>query len=736
MELSKLLISNYLPYAKATIISRAIPSIDGLKPVQRRLLYTMLKLGLLNGSKIKSQKINGATMSLHPHGDSSIYEAMVLLSSGYEGMNVPFVESKGSFGKKYSRDIVCAAPRYTEAKLATICKELFDGIDENAVEFIDNYDKSEKEPTLFPTKFPNILVNNSAGVAVGTSSYVPTFSLKNTCLATIGVVNGSITTTEQLAEVLGAPEFTTGGFVHASKKSLEKLCATGKGSFVISGKVEVYNDRIVITEIPYSTTAEDIMDAIDKNMKEKKLKGIRDVRDEIGLGGLRLVVEVKSGYNSREVLQELCRLTPLRTSISFRTRVIIENRCKEVNLLELLNYWVSFRKQCIQNIYTYRLNKQQEQENLLSTWEKIKHDIPGVVQMISKNTDAVAKQNLISNYGLNEIQAEYLMDMKIRSITIDKANASLKKLEDIRESIKYSKSVLSADTNKNAIIIQELQDIIKNYAHDNLTATAPELTEEDKKVPEVKVSDEEVTVVLTKEGYLRRLTAIKDIMGKFVSKTGDPEIRRWAIKNNEHILVFDRFGVVHKILVDSIDSSNKAQLTDRLIDLAGIEKIEDIVWIDACGDYSGYFNIIFNTGRGQRVYYSKASGNRAQYKGCFDEVKPGFFWTTTENKFFMITHRQKASYCDISELGMMSNRAAFKVARLASGDAFVKLQPAKDVPNIGLINLDKYNKDYTVSIGNDILVYDEEQVNEARKTMEQELEKFKQSETETETTAE
>ena len=725
MELSKLLISNYLPYCKATIVSRAIPSIDGLKPVQRRLLYTMYKLGLIKGNKIKSQKINGATMSLHPHGDSSIYEAMVLISSGYEGMNVPFVESKGSFGKKYSKDLVYAAPRYTEAKLAPICKELFEGINDDAIEFIDNFDGTEKEPTLLPTKFPNILVNNSAGVAVGTSSYIPTFSLKNTCLATIGILEGSIKTPAELAKVLGAPEFTTGGFVHASEKSLEKLCTTGKGSFVISGKVEVYNDKIIVTEVPYSTTAEDIMEAIDKNMKEKKLRGIRDVKDEIGLEGLRIVIEIKGGYNSREVLQELCRLTPLRTSISFRTRVIVENRCRELNLMELLDYWIKFRLVCIQNIYTNKLNRQTKQEHLLSTWEKIKHDIIGVVQMVSKNTDEVAKQKLISTYGLDDEQAEYLMDMKIRSITIDKANESLKKLVDIRNDIKYSKSVIDTDKIKKEIIINDLKEILDNYAHDNLTTLAPEIKEEDNKAPEIKISDEEVTVVLTKDGYLRRLTAIKDIMGKFVSKSGDPEIKRWNIKNNEHILVFDRFGVVHKILVDSIDSSSKSQLTDRLIDLAGIEKIEDIVWIDACGDYSGYFNIIFTTGRGQRVYYSKARGNRAQYKGCFDEVKPGHFWVTTENKFFMITHRQKAAYCDISELGLMSNRAAFKVARVSRGDAFVRLQPAKDVPNLSLINLDKYDKDYTVSIGNDILVYDAAQVEEARRIMELEVERLR-----------
>ncbi|MBO5388369.1 MAG: topoisomerase IV, partial [Lachnospiraceae bacterium] len=383
MEISKLLLSNYLPYAKSTIISRAIPSIDGLKPVQRRLLYTMYKLGLLTGDRSKSQKINGATMSIHPHGDSSIYETMVLMSSGYEGMNVPYVDSKGSFGKVYSRDLKYSAPRYTEAKLAKICNEIFDGIHENAVEFIPNFDDTETEPSLLPVKFPSILVNTSSGVAVGTSSSIPSFSLKNVCLATQGILNDTIKTPGELAKVLGAPEFTTGGFLHADEASLEKLCATGKGSFTISGHVEVYSNQIIIDEIPYTTTAEDVMDAIDEHMKNNELKGVKNVRDEIGLEGLRIVIEIKSGYNSREVLQELCRVTPLRHKISFKTRVIVADRCRDLNLLEVLQTWVEFRQECIKRVYQFRLDKDTVKEHLLATWEKIKHDIPGVVQMIS-----------------------------------------------------------------------------------------------------------------------------------------------------------------------------------------------------------------------------------------------------------------------------------------------------------------------------------------------------------------
>ena len=293
MEISKLLLSNYLPYGKYTIVSRAIPGLDGLKPVQRRILYSMHNngLGKPDANTTKSVKIVGDVMGkYHPHGDSSIYGALVGMSTGYEGFNIPYIRGKGSFGKVYSRDLQCAAPRYTEAKLTPICAEFFDGIKEDAVDIVDNFDGTEKEPVILPVKFPSILVNASAGVAVGISSNIPSFSLTNVCKATHGVLTGSITAAAGLANVLGAPEFTTGGFLHADARSLEKLCETGKGTFTISGRVEVYSNQIVITEIPYCTTAEDIMDAIDEHMKDDTLKGVKNIRDEIGLDGLRIVV--------------------------------------------------------------------------------------------------------------------------------------------------------------------------------------------------------------------------------------------------------------------------------------------------------------------------------------------------------------------------------------------------------------------------------------------------------------
>ena len=686
-----------------------------------------LGLGKSEAQRIKSVKVVGEVMSkYHPHGDTSIYEALVNMSTGYEGFNIPYVNGKGSFGKVYSRDLKCSAPRYTEAKLTPICAEFFDGIKEDAVDIVDNFDGTEREPVILPVKFPSILVNSSAGIAVGTSSNIPSFSLNNVCKATQGILKGTIKTPAELAEALGAPEFTTGGFLHADSKSLEKLCATGRGSFVISGRVEVYSNQIVVTEIPYCTTAEDIMDAIDAHIKDDTLKGVKNVRDEIGLEGLRLVIEIKAGYNSRNVLRDLCRLTPLRSKISFRTRVIVGNRCKELSLLELLDEWIEFREQCLERVYKFRVDRDSEKEYLLSTWEHIKDDIAAVVQMISHNTEEVAKANLMQTYGLEEAQAEYLLDMKIRSITKDRANKALNELASIRERIANNKKVIADKNERYKIIYNDLDEMMSKYGSENKTVLAPELTEDDNKPASAKISDELTTVIYTKEGYIRRLVSMKDIMGTYVAPNGDEEVLRWNIRNNEYLLVFDRYGIVHKILVDDIDQG-RGKLVDKLYEKAGLEKAEDLIYADACGDYTGYFNLVYPNGRGTRVLYSSASGNRKQYKSLYDEVKPGQYWITKENQFFMVTNRLKASYCDITNLGRLSNRTAFKVARLATGDWFTRLVPYKDVPNKSLVNLDKYNKDYTVLIGDDVLWVDPEAIERERQRRIEHLEQLKRN---------
>lgn len=702
MEITKVLLTNYLPYAKGTIIGRAIASIDGLKPSQRRLLYAMYKAGLINGDKTKSSNIVGQTMKYHPHGDMAIYETMVRMSTGNEALNVPYIESKGNFGKVYSKDLAFAAPRYTEAKLAEICSEIFDGIDENAVDMINNFDDSTKEPTLLPTKFPTILVNTSSGIAVGTSSNIPSFDLTSTCMATKGILEGTITDVPSLMDVLGAPEFTTGGHIHSTREDLIELGKTGRHTFTVSGSVVTYPNKIVVTEIPYKTNAESIVKDIEDLVKSGELTGIADVGDEIDLHGFKLVIDLKRGVNAREMLAKLCRLTNLRMQMSFTTRVIISDRCEDIGIYSLLEKWIEFRMETLARIYKFRYDKASEKEHLLTAWELINLNIKDVARLIADRNEVNAREELMQFYKLDEIQADYILDMKIRLFTLDNLKKRLAELDKIRKEQAQYKKVLDSDEEKKKIIIADLDRISKKYGKARKTHMAEPIIETANAKEEAKkIDDTLVNVVLTKSGYLKRLVSIKEITN-FSVPAGDSEERRWAIKNNDHILVFTYSGDCYKILVDSIDAS-RGGLKDKIVNILGLQDAKQILHIDTAGDYSGYFNLIYPNGRGTRVYYNKVSGNRSRYKSLYDEGQPGKLWLTKAEKFFMITAKRKAAYCDLTLLGAFSNRVAFKVARVTSGDAIFGIQPVENVPDMNSIDVARYNKDYCVSIGTDEL---------------------------------
>ncbi len=701
MDLKKVLLGNYLPYAKGTIVGRAIPAIDGLKPAHRRILYTMYTMHLINGDKIKSSNIVGQTMKLHPHGDAAIYETMVRMATGNESLNVPYVESKGNFGKTYSKTLAFAAPRYTEAKLAPICKEVFDGIDEDGVTMMDNFDATAKEPELLPVKFPSILVNPSNGIAVGMSSSIPSFSLVNTCKATIGMLKGEITDAESLMDVLGVPEFTTGGFIHASKEDLVKLGKTGKASFVYSGTVTTYSNRIEILEIPYNTTAEDIIQAIEEHAKAGDLKEVTKVGDEIDLKGFKIVVHLKNKVNSKQVLQKLCRLTPLRKPISFNTRVIIDNRCEEIGLYDLLLRWIDFRVGVITRIYNFRKNKAENEAHILETWEKINGKAKEVANLITSFPEQEVKKQLISRYKMDEIQADYLLDVRVRVLTQDNVIKKLNELANKREIIANCNKILGSDNEKYKVIINDLERIIKEYGNKNKTHQADPIVEVEEPVEEVKIDDSIVNVIMTKSGYLKRLSSLRD-MTSYTLPEGEEEEKRWTCRNNEHILVFTYDGTVHKILVNDIDAS-RGGLKDEIYKVVGLPNRKAIMLVDASGDYSKYFNMVYPNGRGTRVYYNRAKGNRKKYKGLYDPCEPGKIWITFADKFFMITAKRKAAYCSLELMGLLSNRVAFKVARVNHGDYIWGLQPIENVPDISAIDLDKYNKDYTVCINDDIL---------------------------------
>lgn len=697
--------SNYLPYAKGTIIGRAIPSIDGLKPAQRRILYTMYRMGLLRGDKSKSSNIVGQVMKIHPHGDMAIYETMVRMTTGNESLNVPYVESKGNFGKTYSRDLAFAAPRYTEAKLSAICNEIFDGIDEDAVEFISNFDDTTNEPTLLPVKFPTILVNTSSGIAVGTSTDIPSFALKNVCEATIGILEKKINSPKDLMGVLGVPEFTTGGHIHADEKGLEKLGSSGVGSFVVSGTVVTYPDKIEIIEIPYGTNVESIIEAVEEAVKNKEFREIANISDEIDINGLKLVIEIKRGYNSRTVLQKLIRITNLRMKMSFRTRVIINDKLEEVGLLSLLNHWVDFRLNTILRIYNFKENKLSKQVHLLESWDKIKLNIKEVARLVADKNEDGAKVELMNFYKLDELQADYVLDLRIRMFTQDNLNKKLKELKDGQTELVAIKKVINNEDERKKIIVEDLKNIIEKYGSDNKTMKADMIVEGTGEKEEIKIDASKVTVVLTKGGLIKRLVTLRD-METFELPDGDDEHKRWYTENDGHILVFTYSGEVHKVLIDSIDASRGA-MSEELYKLCRLQNKDEVLFVDAAGDYSGYFNLVYPNGRGVRVNYDKAIGNRDKYVSIYNKCEPGHCWITQSDQFFMITRRRKAAYSDLTLLGRIGNRTAFKVARVSGGDYIFGLQPIENVPDINSIDLDKYNKDYTVKIGEDQLWLEE-----------------------------
>lgn len=701
MNISSVLMANYLPYAKGIIIGRAIPAIDGLKPANRRILYTMYNMKLLNGAKTKSTNIVGATMKYHPHGDMSLYDTLVRMTTGNESLNVPYVESKGNLGKVYSRDLAYAASRYTEAKLTPICEELFDGIDEDAVDLVDNYDNTLKEPAILPTKFPNILANPSNGIAVGVGSSIPSFGLSNLCNSVIGILKNEIHNPHELLDVLGIPQFTTGGNIHITRADMEKLLETGYGQVLMTGLATTYPDHIVINELPYKVTSEAVSEAIEEKVKSGELKEIASTSDETDLNGFRLVIHLKRGANARDVLKKLHRLTPLRSSVTFHTRVIIDGECREIGIYDLLNEWIKSRRESIVRVYKFRYNKYKDKEYLLRSWEAIKDDIREVAEAIARNGEEKAKIFLMGKFNLDEAQANYLLDMRIREFTVDRLAKRLSELEETRNSMKKCISIIGSEAEQNKIIISDQERIIKKYGAPNKTRLLAPIDLESEKSESTKsvIDDSPCIVVLTKNYNVKRLDSLNKI-GKFVADEGDEEIARFGMKNNEHLLVFTYSGTVYKVLANSIDASG-GKMKDNIAELAGINK-KEIMFVDACGDYSKHFNVIYPNGKGTIINYAGFKGKRSSYKSLFEASKPGALWWTFEDAFFLITKRRKAAYCNLSLLGGR-HKASFKVARIASNDDVFGIQNVSNVPDMSEIDLEKYNRDYPVLIKEDNL---------------------------------
>lgn len=694
-DIKDVLIRNYMPYAKGTIVSRAIPSIDGMKPANRRILYTMYKMGLIKGDKKKSAKIVGQVMTYHPHGDGSIYDTMVRMATGHEALNVPYVESKGNFGKVWSKNMAYAASRYTEAKLSPICAELFEGMGENAVDMVDNFDNTELEPSILPVKFPTVLVNASHGIAVGRHSNISPFGLKEVCNATIGMLTGKVAEPADLMDVLGYPEFSTGGYIHEDPRELMKLYTTGRGSFTITGKVLVGRDSIIITEIPYRTNVESIISDIKDNMKEE-LKEVQSVKDLSDINGMRVQIVLKRGTDIRKAVYKIRRLTKLRTTATFNNSVIIDNRCKTLGVYDMLNEWIKFRMGTLTRVYQHRYEKKKEQVELLETWEKIQNDIKFATSIITLNVEEKAIKNLRENFKLTLKQCQYLLDMKIRLITVDRLQGKLKELAEARADMQEYQRILSSDEAKKEVIVKELAEIRDKYGVERRTSVDQPVRAEEYEKEEPVISDEVVKIVITKSNKIKKLVTLKDF-SNFEPDENDPVRFQFACKNNEYILVFTYSGWCYKILADDVDSS-KGYPKESLFKYVQREDNSEIIYAMPAGDFSGYFNVVYGNGRGTTVYLSKVAGNRKKYKNVFEPSVKGDIFITRADKFFIITRRSKAAYIDLEYRRTFSTREAFKVGTVTGDDYIFGIQPADRVPDINSVDLSRYRKGYCVKI--------------------------------------
>ncbi len=592
---------NFMPYAMSVILSRAIPDIDGLKPSHRKLLYTMYNMGLLRGGTIKSANIVGRTMQLNPHGDASIYETMVRLSRGNETLLYPFVESKGNFGKAYSKNMMYAASRYTEAKLAPICKELFDDIDKDTVEFVDNYDNTMKEPRLLPVTFPSILCNVTTGIAVSMASSIASFNLKEICETTIALIKNP---EHVISDTLIAPDFVGGGFVIYDKDELEKIYETGRGSVRVRARYSYdksYN-CIDITQIPPTTTSEAVIDKVIELVKANKIKEISDIRDETDLKGLKITIDLKRGTDPDKFMTRLYKITPLEEAFPCNFNVLIDGTPKVRGVREILNEWTKFRLGCVTRRIKFTLDKKRKQLHLLKGLSKILLDIDKAIKIIRQTeSEADVVPNLMIGFGIDETQAEYVAEIKLRHLNREYILKRIKDIETLENEIEDLEKTLSSNTRLKKIIISELENVIEKYDTGRKSEILYEISEEQEDdTPEVP--DYPVTVFITQEGYFKKIrTANLRLSGEQKIKEGDRIVETVECSNRDEMLAFTTKHQVYKAKIDDFQDTKASVLGDYIPAKLAMEEGEACNYIAVLKEYKGYMIFIFEDGKLAKV---------------------------------------------------------------------------------------------------------------------------------------
>ena len=596
--------TNYMPYAMSVILSRAIPEIDGFKPSHRKILYTMYKMGLLTGSRTKSANIVGSTMKLNPHGDAAIYDTMVRLSRGYEALLHPYVDSKGNFGKAYSRDMQWAASRYTEAKLDPLCNELFRDIDKDTVDFVDNYDGKLKEPTLLPVTFPSILVNANTGIAVGMASSICPFNLKEVCETAIALMQDE---EHDVADTLKAPDFTGGGRILYDRAEMARIYRTGRGGIRVRAKYayDKENNCIDVTQIPPTTTIEAIIDKIIDRVKAGVIREISDVRDETGLAGMKLTIDLKRGVDPEKLMQKLFRITPLEDTFSCNFNVLIAGVPRVLGVKELLNEWIAFRVECVRRRTFYDLTKSKDKLHLLQGLAKILLDIDKAIRIIRQTEEeSEVVPNLMIGFGIDEVQAEYVAEIRLRHLNREYILKRTDETGKLEQEIAEMEDILAHRRKIQQIIIGELRDVIEKYSQprrSELVYAADIVVEEE----EEDTPDYPVHLFLTRDGYFKKITPLSLRMsGEQKLKDGDEITQTMESTNNRELLFFTNRCQVYKAKIADFDDTKASVLGDFIPAKLGMEEGENVIYMAVTKDYSGFMLFFFENGKVAKVELS------------------------------------------------------------------------------------------------------------------------------------
>ena len=616
--------SNFMPYAMSVIVSRAIPEIDGFKPSHRKLLYAMYKMGLLTGGRTKSANIVGQTMRLNPHGDSAIYDTMVRLSVGYDALLSPFVDSKGNFGKVYSRDMVCAASRYTEAKLAGICAELFRDIDRDTVDYVDNYDSTMKEPTLLPTTFPNVLVSANTGMAVGMTSNICGFNLSEVCRATIAYLADPDC---DLLSIMPAPDFTTGGEIIYDSDQMSSIYETGRGSFKVRSRwnYDKSANVIEITEIPYSTTGEAIIDKVADLVRTGKLKEISDMRDETGLAGLKLTIDLKRGTDPDKLMAKLYKMTPLVDSYACNFNILIAGIPRVMGVREILSEWCAWRIECVKRRVYSEAEKKKAKLHLLRGLGKILLDIDKAIKIIREtDEERDVVPNLMIGFGIDELQADYIAEIKLRNINREYILKRTEETSALEREIKDLEDVLKKPARVKAIIVSELEAIDKKYGKPRRTGIAHSGHEEYIHV-EDDVPDYPVNVFLSREGYFKKMTPQSLRMSSEQKyKESDGHRLSFESQNKNDLLVFSDKYQCYKARLSDFEDTKASALGVYLPSALAMDEGEGVLYVFDPGDYSGTLLIFFENGKAARIPLSAyaTKTNRKKLTGAYSDKSP------------------------------------------------------------------------------------------------------------------